>query len=263
MPRVSWMASRGWADPTRDPQGFRREHIVVVEPVRGVRLPVNKAIAPLVEGLVRDLEALLNREGRSLAQTRDDWGWAVRPIREGKSWSYHSWGLAIDLDATSNPMGSAKTTFPRPETEEIARKWGATWGVGWSRPDPMHFEWRLTRAQAEELVSRLAPQSGDGPCAQRNDPPAEGGAGPKPAPQPDRTDALQEVVDRMPLLKKGSLGMGVRIAQAVLSARGYRTTIDGIFGAHTEATVKRFQRTKRLAADGIIGPKTWRALLET
>ncbi|MBA2734757.1 MAG: peptidoglycan-binding protein, partial [Acidobacteria bacterium] len=32
------------------------------------------------------------------------------------------------------------------------------------------------------------------------------------------------------------------------------------FGAKTEAAVRAFQRTHRLTPDGIVGPRTWRAL---
>jgi peptidoglycan hydrolase-like protein with peptidoglycan-binding domain len=35
---------------------------------------------------------------------------------------------------------------------------------------------------------------------------------------------------------------------------------DGDFGAITEAAVRRFQRRKGLVADGIVGPKAWKAL---
>ena len=37
--------------------------------------------------------------------------------------------------------------------------------------------------------------------------------------------------------------------------------VDGIFGEKTDKATRLFQRHKGLSADGIIGPKTWRALL--
>ena len=37
--------------------------------------------------------------------------------------------------------------------------------------------------------------------------------------------------------------------------------VDGIFGPETDATVRGFQTTLGLAVDGIVGPKTWQALV--
>jgi hypothetical protein len=67
--------------------------------------------------------------------------------------------------------------------------------------------------------------------------------------------------DKMPTLKRGSKGTDVRRLQGLLTANGYRTTIDGIFGEQTEKKAKAFQSKHAKPVDGIAGPKTWNALL--
>lgn len=67
-----------------------------------------------------------------------------------------------------------------------------------------------------------------------------------------------------PQLAKGSKGDKVRVLQELLLGRGYDLGTygaDGDFGAATEKAVKKFQTANKLAADGIVGEKTWRKLL--
>lgn len=62
------------------------------------------------------------------------------------------------------------------------------------------------------------------------------------------------------VLERGKTGNGVAELQQLLTDIGFVTGVDGRFGALTEATVKRFQRSRLLDDDGIVGPKTWAAL---
>lgn len=62
------------------------------------------------------------------------------------------------------------------------------------------------------------------------------------------------------LLKRGSRNVYVRQAQAKLHDRGWNISVDGDFGPNTEKVVKQFQAEKGLVADGVIGPKTWKAI---
>ena len=64
-----------------------------------------------------------------------------------------------------------------------------------------------------------------------------------------------------PLVKRCSRIFPVRPLQQLLRARGHTVAVDGIFGPNTEAAVKAFQRSKGLAADGIVGPQTWPRLI--
>lgn len=65
-----------------------------------------------------------------------------------------------------------------------------------------------------------------------------------------------------PTVRRGSSGDAVRLLQAILTWFGYDPQgIDGIFGAHTEEAVRRYQHDNPgLVVDGIVGPKTWRSL---
>ena len=54
----------------------------------------------------------------------------------------------------------------------------------------------------------------------------------------------------------------VQRLQGMLQKAGFDLDADGLFGTGTESAVKQFQRSQGLLADGIVGPKTWKALSE-
>jgi len=59
-----------------------------------------------------------------------------------------------------------------------------------------------------------------------------------------------------PTLRRGSAGPMVVALQQALGIE----PADGLFGAHTEAAVRRAQRSRGLVPDGIVGPKSWASL---
>src|SRR3954467_12178476 len=64
--------------------------------------------------------------------------------------------------------------------------------------------------------------------------------------------------------RAGSKGHCVRDVQGMLQLTtngGLR--VDGKFGSRTNNTVKKFQRSHHLGADGIVGRKTWSKLCTT
>lgn len=68
----------------------------------------------------------------------------------------------------------------------------------------------------------------------------------------------------LPLLKNGSEGASVKALQTLLILRGYKLPkygADGDFGSETVAAVKKFQTAKKLGVDGVVGAKTWKALV--
>lgn len=67
----------------------------------------------------------------------------------------------------------------------------------------------------------------------------------------------------LPTVRRGQIGMPVRRVQALaqLVPANINLLVDGDFGEHTEAAVRRVQDDADLTVDGIVGPYTWAALL--
>ncbi|MCG7428068.1 peptidoglycan-binding protein [Helcobacillus sp. ACRRO] len=64
-----------------------------------------------------------------------------------------------------------------------------------------------------------------------------------------------------PTLRLGSRGAAVKDLQNRLrQVTSWRGAADGVFGKATRSGVIAFQKSKRLAADGVVGAKTWAAL---
>ena len=66
----------------------------------------------------------------------------------------------------------------------------------------------------------------------------------------------------MPELQAGDKGPAVSLLQAALNIRGYSCgTVDGIFGAKTQAALNRFKENRHLEPDGKVDLATWGKLL--
>ncbi|HYH04424.1 MAG TPA: peptidoglycan-binding domain-containing protein [Bacillota bacterium] len=61
--------------------------------------------------------------------------------------------------------------------------------------------------------------------------------------------------------QRGQSGDAVRIIQEWLRLHRIRVAIDGEFGSATEAAVRMFQKLNQLVVDGVVGPKTYAALV--
>ncbi|MFE4690211.1 peptidoglycan-binding protein [Streptomyces sp. NPDC056749] len=62
---------------------------------------------------------------------------------------------------------------------------------------------------------------------------------------------------------RGDSGAKVQEFQALLIFKGFSvgsTGVDGQFGPSTQSAVKRFQSSRGITADGIVGPTTWHYL---
>lgn len=77
-----------------------------------------------------------------------------------------------------------------------------------------------------------------------------------------RRNAHRMTTSKFPPLRRGANGAAVSRLQRHLRAAHVKhgPQVTGHFGAHTQAALKRFQHSHGLKADGVCGPKTWRAL---
>jgi hypothetical protein len=166
-----------------------------------------------------------------------------RPIRGGTSWSSHAYGAALDSGYLNQDVLEAQIL---PWLIEHSKKLGVqrihhyrkqqiwTAGKGWENKSPgegdawIHIEvhpdaWADARSVDEKLE----------------------GSAPAPAPAPASR----------PTLRRGDRGPAVVELQKLLGI-----TADGDFGKITDRAVRDFQTAKKLTVDGIVGPKTWKAL---
>lgn len=81
----------------------------------------------------------------------------------------------------------------------------------------------------------------------------------------ETTNVKKQIVSlELNTLKNGSVGSNVRALQTLLTGYGYSCGshgIDGDFGSDTKKAVKKYQKAKGLAEDGVVGLKTWSKLL--
>lgn len=71
----------------------------------------------------------------------------------------------------------------------------------------------------------------------------------------------ERLMQELSTIGQGATGADVSSAQGLLIARGHPVVVDGKFGPVTASNVAAFQSSRGLAADGIVGPQTWPALL--
>lgn len=142
---------RGWGN------GFPANRVKDMQPVEvaGVKVSVNRAIAPLVRFLMEETE----RRGYHL-KAGQCWGYANRAIRGSKTNapSNHSWGLAIDINAPSNPQTDKLVTDMPDWMPKLWKEWGFGWGGDYKPPtkkDAMHYEFTGTPDDARRLIHKL------------------------------------------------------------------------------------------------------------
>lgn len=145
-------------------------------------LETHVAAQALFEGFLAEIDArgyrVRDASGYSFRCTAGNGGWSC-PSGDPADLSNHAWGLAIDMNSSTNPIrtytgiGDATACATPVETDmprwviQAAEKWGLYWGgYGWNGGcpdtitertsvyrDPPHFEFRGTPRQARAIAA--------------------------------------------------------------------------------------------------------------
>jgi hypothetical protein len=156
--------ARNWGEGW--PRDRRKEMVIAGTGV--VQVLVHPGIAPIVSWLMLETE----RRGYRLRRG-ECWGYANRPIAGTNRPSNHSWGLAVDINAPSNPQADELVTDMPAWMPALWKAWGFGWGGDWhGTKDPMHFEFLGSPDTAKTLIARLA--NGEPMADDPNNPNIEG-----------------------------------------------------------------------------------------
>lgn len=156
-----------------------------------------------------------------------------RRITNGKGYSLHAYGIAADLNWTTNPYGPRLVTdMPAAMVVEILalRTVSGHQVFGWggnyrTNKDAMHYEIVCTPAQ---LATGLAGKDAPGPA--------------RPAVVPAWHSFAAGATDET-IRRSGGLGHQVSEVQLMLTALGYDVgKVDGAYGPRTQAAVRAFKR---------------------
>jgi hypothetical protein len=120
----------------QDPAWVRRNIVEVDLPLLGRTRCHTAVVVALADALER-----LESAGMVHAIDVSQFGGCHNPrlIGAGLGVSRHAWGVAIDVNVATNPLGAASTQAP--ELVEVMHRAGFAWGGEWLHPDAMHFEY--------------------------------------------------------------------------------------------------------------------------
>lgn len=121
-----------------DPGWVQRNIIRAPVPLLRGEVTCHRLLVPQVQGAMGEIEAA--GLGHLIDPSQYGGCWVPRHIdfNPAKPISMHGWGLAVDMNVSTNGLAQVPTMDPR--IVAIFDKWGFVWGGRWRRPDGMHFE---------------------------------------------------------------------------------------------------------------------------
>lgn len=207
------------------------------------------------------LDRICGQPGFTLpASTGLDAGmWAAenRKKSSGVGWSFHAYGLAIDIAAPWNPFGSARPAASAhrlpANTQELVRPLGLLWGASFD--DWMHLEVHASPAECAELTRGLlqgtlfpVPSSAAAASTPGRPFPLPAGYyfGPLSGPNASISNVVAVHADWKAAFAEAQAKLGV--------------VADGLYGPVSAAAIRAYQSAHGLTVDGLLGPNTWRSL---
>lgn len=218
------------------------------------KLRVRSDIAPLLVGLATEFHQKVEP-----LHTGWCWSYAYRSVRGSSRPSFHSAGIAIDLNAPKHPLG-VRNTFSikqRAVIRALAKKYGLRWGGDYkSRADEMHFEVILPKAEALALVQRLqAPAASRSNILRAKTRQSGHVRGPFPFPP---THLIGPDSGNKPTWHDGTR-RGERAAVLQIQKQ-VGAKVDGVYGPETREAVMRWQKAHGLRATGVVSMSVWQLM---
>ncbi len=151
------MADSSWGGP-----GVAASDLTRITNIPGAALNVRKEVAPIFQYLVNELHKPGYRVSGAPPLSSSG-GYNKRFIAGTTTWSNHSWGLAVDINAATNPYSyTLKSDFVPAKVKPLADFLGLRWGYYYkNKKDPMHFEFLGSRSDAAAIVAKLPAGSFD------------------------------------------------------------------------------------------------------
>jgi hypothetical protein len=149
---MSDASTRGWGPGWPN---CSTDHVDQDFTVTGTRFPngVRTEIAELVTRLVQETKNRGYRFGTDSDPSYGCWGFNCRCVKGSSSPSNHSWGLAVDINAPTNPHGDTLVTDMPDWMPQLWEAYGFRWGGTYTRPDAMHYEFMGTPQQATQFTA--------------------------------------------------------------------------------------------------------------
>jgi peptidoglycan hydrolase-like protein with peptidoglycan-binding domain len=272
------MAHSSWGSGWPNCQGSKINSGFIVS---GTKFPggMRNELVDLTAMLVQECKNRGYRFGNSGDPSYGCWGYSCRAISGSNSPSNHSWGLAVDINAPSNPYTSPLVTDMPSWMPDLWNEYGFRWGGDYSgSKDAMHYEFMESVSAAASYTQKARDRglgggaSGGGGGGTPPTPPATytPGVFPLPSgyyygPKDGPTESISGMAGEDQAWIEGLKDAQRHLQQHIPGSLPVYGA-DGMYGetasGETHDATLQFQQMKGIEADALIGPTTFGKLME-